>query len=203
MFLRARSALGLGGSLALRLGVAAAIGAALAVLCAPFAAGARATGRARARTRAPRRVVGLGPAGRARPECARHPRRRGRSRPRRGDRTRAERDVRCPRAGSRHDDSTGRRSTSPHVWSFRSAGHRRRARSWRSSRRSTRREPADSDGGFDEAEYLGRQGVHTILRAGRVPVRSDGAAASSASPTGCAAGSRRRWPLGSRANGGR
>ncbi len=27
-------------------------------------------------------------------------------------------------------------------------------------------EPAASDGGFDEAEYLGRQGVHTILRAG-------------------------------------
>ena len=41
MFLRARSALGLGGSLALRVGVAAAIGAALAVLCAPFAAGTR------------------------------------------------------------------------------------------------------------------------------------------------------------------
>ncbi len=27
-------------------------------------------------------------------------------------------------------------------------------------------ESADSDGGYDEAEYLGRQGVHTILRAG-------------------------------------
>ena len=130
------------------------------------------------------RLVGRRPPRGTRQQRARRRARPSGARARRGHRAGAPQRVRTARPGSSEALRRPRAGRASPPRAAPGAIAATGLRSWKPWPRSQRRVSAEEAGGFDEAGYLRRQGIHVVLRAERLPGRRPPRWAREPSPTG-------------------